>query len=151
MSQGPLLRPSDSQYSGYIPTPREFIFSVAVIIRPSSVSVVRGAPSIHIVPPRRRHGRVSDTTGLDIGSWHKLIIVAFAHNMDASSCHHAPCMPGLLHVTPEFWDAPAHGTWKPLHKTFLYFAPMYPLAQDMSEIYARPLPRVYAMFPFAIE
>ena len=32
-----------------------------------------------------------------------------------------------------------------------YFAPMYPLAQDMSEICARPLPRVYAIFLFAIE
>ena len=32
-----------------------------------------------------------------------------------------------------------------------YFAPMYPLVEDMSEIYARPLPRVYAIFLFAIE
>ena len=28
---------------------------------------------------------------------------------------------------------------------------MYPLVQDMSEIYARPLPRVHAIFRFAIE
>ena len=28
---------------------------------------------------------------------------------------------------------------------------MYPLVEDMSEIYARPLPRVYAIFLFAIE
>ena len=32
-----------------------------------------------------------------------------------------------------------------------YFSPMFPLAQDMSKIYAHPLPRVYAMFLFAIE
>ena len=30
-------------------------------------------------------------------------------------------------------------------------APMLPLAQDMSEIYAHPLPRVYAIFLFATE
>ena len=28
---------------------------------------------------------------------------------------------------------------------------MYPLVEDMSKIYARPLPRVYAIFLFAIE
>ena len=28
---------------------------------------------------------------------------------------------------------------------------MFPLVEDMSEIYARPLPRVYAIFLFAIE
>ena len=28
---------------------------------------------------------------------------------------------------------------------------MYPLVEDMSEIYAHPLPRVYAIFLFAIE
>ena len=28
---------------------------------------------------------------------------------------------------------------------------MYPLVEDMSEIYAHPLPRVYAMFLFGIE
>ena len=28
---------------------------------------------------------------------------------------------------------------------------MYPLVEDMSEIYARPLPRAYAIFLFAIE
>ena len=32
-----------------------------------------------------------------------------------------------------------------------YFAPMNPLVEDMSKIYARPLPRVYAIFLFAIE
>ena len=32
-----------------------------------------------------------------------------------------------------------------------YSAPMYPLVEDMSKIYARPLPRVYAIFLFAIE
>ena len=33
----------------------------------------------------------------------------------------------------------------------MYFSPMYPLVEDMSKIYARPLPRVYAIFLFAIE
>ena len=28
---------------------------------------------------------------------------------------------------------------------------MYPLVEDMSEIYARPLPRVYAIYLFVIE
>jgi len=67
-----------------MPTPREFIFSVAVIIRPSSLGVVRGAESIHSKPPLRRHGRVSEIIGLCLVSWHKLRIVAFAHNMYAT-------------------------------------------------------------------
>ena len=35
--------------------------------------------------------------------------------------------------------------------SFKYFAPRYALDEDMSEIYAHPLPRVYAIFWFAIE
>ena len=31
-----------------------------------------------------------------------------------------------------------------------YFAPMLPLVEDMSKIYAHPLPRVYATFLFAM-
>ena len=35
--------------------------------------------------------------------------------------------------------------------TLKYVAPMYPLVQDISDMYARPLPRVDAIFLFAIE
>ena len=47
--------------------------------------------------------------------------------------------------------APQRATGIQFESYFGMFAPMYPLAQGMSEIYASPLPRVYAIFLFASE
>ena len=69
-----------------------------------------------------------------------------------------PFVSHAKNLGPIFWKyfAPMYPLAEDMSKImgpifWKYFAPMYPLVEDMSEIYARPLPRVYAIFLFAIE
>ena len=81
-----------------------------------------------------------DTQNIDT-PWHARFGTWHVKNLGPNSWKYfAPMFPLVedmsKHLGPNSWK---------------YFTPMSQLVEDMSEIYAHPLPRVYAIFLFAIE